>query len=51
MKKFWLKFQFRFWAVIDVLFSEKFELVIWKNGTKRITTRFDKKEIDEANEI
>ncbi len=46
MKKFRLIFWFRFLAIIDVLFSEKFELTTWnKNGNLTAKTKFDKQEI------
>lgn len=32
-------------CVLDVLFSERFELTTWKNGRYNTKTRFDKKEI------
>jgi hypothetical protein len=37
-------FTLRFFALIDVLFSDKFEVIAHKNGNK-YTTRLDKKEI------
>jgi hypothetical protein len=43
-----LIFSFRVFALIDVLFSDKFELSAFKNGTKN-TTKFDKKEILNAS--
>lgn len=48
MKAFRLKFMFRLLALIDVLFAERFELTTYKNGKVRATTRFDKKEIENA---
>jgi len=36
---------FRLLAVIDVLFSERFELTTYKDGKQKSKTRFDKKEI------
>ena len=49
MKAFRLKFLFRFFAVLDVLFAERFELKTYKNGRKMSDTKFCKKEIEEAN--
>ena len=48
MKAFWLKFLFRFFAVYDVIFSEKFELTTWnKSGKQTAKTKFWKSEIEE----
>ena len=39
-------FWFRFFSVIDVLFSEKFELTVWnKDGMQTSKTKFHKTEI------
>ena len=39
-------FWFRFFAVIDVLFAEKFELTTWnKEGRQTAHTQFSKSEI------
>lgn len=52
LQKFWFKFLFRFLAVLDVLFSPKFELTTWnKAGEQKTKTRFDAKEIDEAKQL
>jgi len=49
MKAFRMKLAFRFFAIIDVMFCSKFELKAFrKNGTMMATTKFDRKEIDEA---
>lgn len=48
MKAFKLKFLFRFFAVLDVLFAERFELKTYKNGRKINDTKFCKKDIEEA---
>ena len=43
--KFWL----RLFAMFDVLFSEKFELITWnKKGEQKAKTKFSKTEIDNA---
>lgn len=49
-QKAWkLKFLFRFYAVLDVLFSPKFELTTYeKDGSLSTKTKFDKAEIDNA---
>jgi len=42
-----LKFWFRLFAMFDVLFSEKFELITWnKKGEQKSKTKFSKTEID-----
>lgn len=38
----------RFFAVIDVLFAQRFELRTYKNGRLTATTKFCKKEIKAA---
>ena len=44
-----LKFWFRLFAMIDVLFAEKFELTTWnKKGEQKAKTKFSKTEIDNA---
>ena len=44
-----LKFWFRLFAMIDVLFSERFELTTWnKKGEQKSKTKFCKSEIDNA---
>jgi hypothetical protein len=48
MKAFKMKFWFRFFAIIDVIFAERFELKTYKNGELKNSTKFCKKEIDEA---
>lgn len=48
MKAFKLKFLFRFFAVLDVLFAERFELKTYENGRKINDTKFCKKEIEDA---
>lgn len=41
-------FWFRFFAVLDVLFSEEFELETWdKNGNRKSKTAFSRTEIKE----
>mgnify|MGYP001041509831 CR=1 FL=1 len=48
-KSFKLKFWFRFFAVIDVLFSKRFNLKTYrKDGTVSTSTTFDSKEISDA---
>lgn len=48
MKKIKMIFWFRFLAVVDVLFAEKFELRTWnKNEIQTTHTKFWKKEIKE----
>lgn len=48
-KAFRLKFLFRLFALIDVLFMNRFELQVFrKDGTTRSKTRFSAKEINEA---
>lgn len=48
MKAFRLIVAFRFFAIIDILFAEKFELKTFKYNTQRNYTKFCKKEITEA---
>jgi len=48
MKAFKLKFAFRFLAVIDVIFAERFELITYKDNKQIAKTKFCKKEIEEA---
>lgn len=48
MKAFRLILSFRFFAIIDILFTEKFELKTYKDNTQRNYTTFCKKEIIEA---
>lgn len=48
MKAFGLKLAFRFFAILDVMFAERFELTTYKDGIKKVSTKFCKKEIDEA---
>lgn len=44
-----MKFLFRFFAMLDVLFAPKFELQTYrKDGSEKTRTRFDKAEIDNA---
>jgi hypothetical protein len=48
MKAFKMKFWFRFFAVLDVLFAEKFELETFdKYGCSTGKTKFWKTEIEE----
>jgi len=45
-----LIFGFRVYALFDVLFSPKFELITWrKDGSKGPHTKFDKQEILKSN--
>lgn len=47
IRAFKLKFWFRFFAVIDVLFAHKFDLKTYrKDGSLSAKTMFDKSEID-----
>lgn len=49
LKAWKLKFWFRLFAVLDVLFAERFELTTWnKKGEQKAKTKFDKSEIDNA---
>ena len=48
MKAFRLKLALRFFAILDVMFAERFELKTYKDGRKISDTKFCKKEIDEA---
>jgi hypothetical protein len=44
-----LKFWFRLFAMLDVLFAERFELTTWnKKGEQKAKTKFCKSEIDNA---
>ncbi len=45
MKAIRMIITFRLLAVIDVLFSERFELTTYKDGKQTAKTKFDKKEI------
>ena len=40
----WLKLKFRFFAVIDVIFAEKFVLTTYKNDVQKYSTKFDSRE-------
>ena len=48
MKAFRLKLAFRFFAILDVMFAERFELKTYRDGRKTSETNFCKKEIDDA---
>ena len=48
MKAFRLKLAFRFFAILDVMFAERFELKTYRVGRKTSETNFCKKEIDDA---
>jgi hypothetical protein len=48
MKGFKIKFLLRFFAIIDVVVAERFELTTYKDGRQSAKTTFCKKEIDEA---
>ena len=48
MKAFRLKIALRFFAILDVMFAERFELITYKNGRQTSKTKFCRKEIDEA---
>ena len=48
MKAFRLKLTIRFFAILDVMFAERFELKTYSDGRKTSETNFCKKEIDEA---
>lgn len=48
MKALRMKLAFRFFAIIDVMFAERFELITYKDGRQTAKTTFCKKEIDEA---
>jgi hypothetical protein len=43
MKELRIVLMIRLLAVIDVLFSEKFELIVYKNGVQKSRTSLDKK--------
>ena len=43
MKAFRLKLAFRFFAILDVMFAERFELKTYKDGRKTSETKFCKK--------
>ena len=44
-----LKFLLRFYAVFDVVFSDRFEITTWyNNGQQKSKTKFCKNEIDNA---
>ena len=44
-----MELAFRFFAILDVMFAERFELTTYKDGKQTAKTTFCKKEIDEAN--
>lgn len=45
-----MKFLLRLFAMFDVIFSEKFELITWnKKGEQKSNTKFSKSEIDNAS--
>jgi hypothetical protein len=49
LKAIRLKFLLRFYAVFEVIFSERFELTTWyNNGQQKSKTKFCKNEIDSA---
>jgi hypothetical protein len=48
MKAFRLKIALRFFAILDVMFAERFELITYKNGRQTSKTKFCRKEINEA---
>jgi hypothetical protein len=48
MKAFRIKLAFRFFAIIDVIFAERFDLRIYKNGVQTAKTTFCRKEIDKC---
>ncbi len=48
MRAFRMKLVFRFFAILDVMFAERFELKTYKDGRKTSETNFCKKEIDKA---
>jgi hypothetical protein len=48
MKVFRLKLSFRFFAILDIMFAERFELKTYRNVRKTSETNFCKKEIDDA---
>ena len=48
MKAFKLKFSFKLLAIIDILFAERFELKLFKDGRPNGSTKYCAKEIDEA---
>lgn len=47
-KVFKMKFAFRFLAMLDVLFSKRFELKTYENGRVKNSTKFCQKEIEDA---
>lgn len=51
LKKKYLIFWFRFFAIMDVLFSDRFELRTYKKGSLMARTRFDKNEILNAKNL
>tara|TARA_R110000782_G_scaffold240324_1_gene326770 strand:+ start:40 stop:204 length:165 start_codon:yes stop_codon:yes gene_type:complete len=51
MKAFIIKLAIRFFAILDVMFAERFELLTYKNGKQTSKTKFCKKEINEAGRI
>lgn len=49
MKRIWIKFWLRLFAIYDVITVEKFELQTWdKSGRKTAKTTFWKTEIEES---
>ncbi len=48
MKAFRLKIALKFFAILDIMFAERFVLTTYKNGRQTSKTTFCKKEIDEA---
>jgi len=48
IKAFIFKLLFRLFAILDVIFAERFELTTYKNGKKTSQTKFSKKEINKA---
>ena len=51
MKVFRIKLAFRFFAILDVMFAERFELTTYKDGRQKAKTTFCKKEIDKAYRV
>jgi len=51
MKAFRVKLAFRFFAIIDVIFAERFELTTYKGGRQASKTKFCKKEIEQAGQF
>ncbi len=48
MKAFRMKLAFRFFAILDVMFAQRFELTTYRDGRQTSKTKFCKKEIKEA---